>query len=124
MSAWDAEQERIRREEQRRLEEEARKAEEERLLAAAAAAWAAGNVEESEAIIAEPIVVTPIILAKETPKMEGGPVYRTIWKFEITDATLIPRQYLTPDEVKIGGVVRALKNQANIPGVRIYSERV
>ena len=38
MSAYDAEQERIRREEQRRLEEEARKQEEERLLQEALAA--------------------------------------------------------------------------------------
>jgi len=35
---------------------------------------------------------------------------------------LIPREYLIPDEVKIGGVVRATKGSIQIPGIEIYSE--
>lgn len=40
------------------------------------------------------------------------------WTFTITDEALIPREYLTPDLQKIGAVVRAMGDQANIPGVR------
>lgn len=54
-------------------------------------------------------------------KAKGTQTRRT-WKFEIVDASLIPREYLVPDEKKIGAVVRALKDSACIYGVRVYSE--
>jgi len=132
MSAYDAEQERIRREEERRLAEIARKAEEERRIQEAIAAEeearrngatkeeAAIEVEE---ILSEPVYVAPVVVPKATPKMQGGPVYRTVWKFRITDAAKIPREYLTPDTVKIGAVARAMKKLTNIPGVQAYEER-
>jgi hypothetical protein len=53
----------------------------------------------------------------------SGLVIREDWKFSIVDASLIPREYLVPDEKKIGRIVRALKGDANIPGVRVYSEK-
>jgi len=53
----------------------------------------------------------------------AGLVIREDWKFSIIDAALIPREYLIPDEKKIGRIVRALKGDANIPGVRAYSEK-
>jgi len=159
MSAWDLEQERLRREEQARLEaiaraeEEARrkaeaerieaerKAEEERLMAAAQAAEAAGDKqtadalaeaaievteaakEEVAAVVSEPVTVAPVVLPKATPKLQGGPVYRTVWKARIVNERLIPREYLTVDMVKINGVVRSLKGATNIPGVMPYEER-
>jgi hypothetical protein len=45
------------------------------------------------------------------------------WKFRIIDKSLIPLEYMVPDEVKIGRVVRALKSEAKIPGVSVYSEK-
>ena len=133
MSDYDLAQERIRIAEQRHLEEIARKAEEERLLQEAILAEAEARAsgaskeeaaQEAAAIIEKPVYVPPVILPKETPKIQGGPVYRTIWKFQIIDKSLIPRVYLVPDEVKIGGVVRSLKGQTNIPGIRVYEEKV
>lgn len=129
-----------RRVELERLEAE-RKAEAERLLEAAAAAEKAGNNDQAEelvseaiivnsdavmeaaAIQAEPVYVPPVVIPRAVPKMAGGPVYRTVTKFRIDNAALIPRQYLVPDMVKIGGVVRALKQAANIPGITVYEER-
>jgi len=129
-----------RRIELERLEAE-RKIEEARLLVAAEAAQAAGDKQQSEdmiaaaiaatetarqdaaAVNAEPVYVAPVVIPKTTPKLAGGPVYRTIWKFRITDAAKIPRQYLVPDEVKIGQIVRALKRESNIPGIEPYEER-
>lgn len=132
MSAYDQQQEAIRLAEQRRLEEIARKEEEERRLMEAIAAeeeaMRNGATKEdaqveSTAIINEPVYVPPVVIPKAVPKMTGGPVYRTISKFRIVDESLIPRAYLTPDMVKIGGVVRALKGQHGIPGVEHYEER-
>ena len=124
MSAYDAEQERLRLAEQTRLQEIVRKQEEETKLAEAIAAEESGDKAEAEAILAEPIQAPVVIVQKEVPKMAGGPVYQTRWKFRISDPSKLPREYLIADEVKIGAVARALKNQTNIPGVEVYSERV
>ena len=54
------------------------------------------------------------------PKVKGIST-RKKWSFEIVDAAKIPREYLVPNEVAIGGVVRALKGATNIPGIRVVS---
>lgn len=132
MSDYDAEQERLRIEAQRKAEEEARKkAEEEKLNAAIAAeAEAKQNgatpeqaAEEAAAIIDEPVYVPPVVLPRATPKLQGGPVYRSIWKFRIKDVNLIPRQYMVPDEKAIGAVVRSSQGRVVIPGIEAYEER-
>ena len=123
-----------------RLEAE-RKAEEDRLMEAAAAAEKAGNQKQAEelaaaavevgetiaqeaaVIAAESVYVPPVVIPKTVPKMAGGPVYRTIWKFRIVNEALIPRQFMMPNEVKIGGVVRSLKKESNISGIEVYEER-
>jgi len=124
MSDYDTEQERIRKAEEVRLAEIARQQEEERLLAEAELAEKSGNKEEAQAIIDAPVYVPPVVVPKSVPKMEGGPVYRTIWKFRIKNASLIPRQYLIPDEKAIGGVIRSSQGRITIPGIEAYEERV
>ncbi len=132
MSAYDYAQELIRKAAQRRLEEIARKqAEEQALLDAIAAEEEAKKsgatkeeaAQEAETIIEQPVYVAPVVIPKAVPKMQGGPVYRTIWKFSVTDSTKIPREYLCIDTMKIGQIVRALKGQTNIPGIKAYEER-
>jgi len=124
MSDYDTEQERLRKAEEMRLAEIARKQEEERLLAEAEAAEKSGNKEEAQAIIDAPVYVPPVVVPKSVPKMAGGPVYRSIWKFRIKNAALIPREYMIPNETMIGGVVRNSKGVINIPGIEAYEERV
>lgn len=131
MAKYDAQQEAIRLAEQRRLEEIARKEAEERALMDAIAAEEDAKrngatkeeaQQEAAAIIDVPVYVAPVVIPKEVPKV-AGLSFRTIWKFQITDAGKIPAQYMVPDEVKIGQVVRALKQAANIPGIRVFEER-
>ena len=122
MADWDAEQERKRREEQARLEAEARAREEERKINEAVAVAATDPV-AADAILEEEITVAPVIIPKTVPKVEGV-VFREVWKFRITNEELIPREYMTPDELTIGKIVRALKGQTNIPGIEVYKERV
>jgi hypothetical protein len=124
MSDYDAEQERIRKAEEARLQAIAQKEEEERCLQEAILAEQSGNKEEAEAIIETPVQAAPVVVPKSVPKMAGGPVYRTIWKFRIKNAALIPKEYLIPDDIKIGGVVRAMKSATSIPGIEAYEERV
>jgi hypothetical protein len=117
-----------------------RKAEEARLMEAAAIAEAAGDKESANdlaeaavnvtegakqvaaAISSEPVYIPPVVLAKETPRVQGLS-FRTIWKFRIVDPEKLPRKFLVPDEVKIGQIVRALKTQHGISGIEAYEER-
>ena len=65
-------------------------------------------------------VPTPIV-ETHIPKVDGLSA-RVTWKFEITNPDAIPREYLSIDEQAIGRVVRALKQNCRIPGIRVYSE--
>ena len=120
IAAWNAEQERIRREEEARLREQARKEEEERRLQEAILAEQNGQTEAAEEIMAAPVQPPPVVVPKTVPKVSGVSMVKQ-WKFRVVNPALIPREYMVPDETKIGGVVRALKDQAHIPGVEIYS---
>lgn len=120
IAAYQAEQERIRREDEARLRAEAERAEEERRIAEAIALEESGDAVEAEAVISAPVVV-PRPVIPPAPKLAGISTAQ-VWKYEITDMNKVPREYLKIDEVKVGGVVRALKDAANIPGIRIYTE--
>jgi len=130
MGAFDTLQEQIRREEQQRLEdEERRRIEEDRINLAAhmeTEGKAFGDdamVEEAHALIEQPIVPVVAPVVKAVPKV-AGVSYRDVWKFEVTNPNLVPRQYLSVNEPAIRSVVNGLKDQASIPGVRVYKERV
>ena len=124
MEIYDREQEQIRLAEEARLREIARKEEEERLLAEALEAERNGDTEEVEAILGAPAYVPPVIVQKTIPKLQGGPVFQTRWKFRVVDKRNVPEDFKVVDEVKVGQVVRAMKEATNIPGVEAYSERV
>jgi hypothetical protein len=137
IGTWQAEQERIRRqqeEEERRrrlaeAEAEQRRIAEERALAEAAKAEADGDKETAELYLKPevietfkpPLMVEPVILPEAAPKVEGISG-RQVWKFRIINQALIPREYLIPDEKKIGQIVRAMKGETRIPGVEAYCE--
>ena len=116
------------REQQKELERKAREKEEAdraKLLEQAEIATIDGDLEQAQKITEKAqtleaiIPIIPEHLIKT--KVEGTSVRKT-WKFEIVDASLIPSEYLMPDEKKIGAVVKALAENCKIAGVRIYSE--
>jgi hypothetical protein len=129
ISAYLIEQERIRKAEEDRLREIARKEEEQRQFEAALAAEeeakrnGATNEEaaqEAAAIIDVPVQAAPVVVPKTVAKVSGVSMTKQ-WKFRITDPNKIPREYLAVDELKIGAVVRALKDQCHIAGIEVYS---
>ena len=104
---------------------EVKKREAERLKKEAAEQEArAKRQAEEEARIAAANVQDVKVLPS-TPKVAGirG---RVNWRFRIVNADLIPRQYLIPDEVSIGQMVRNAKDKAkaekSCPGIEVYSE--
>lgn len=94
--------------------QERAQAREQAKLQAAVAASHAGNRAEAVALIAS--------AAAEDTKVVGIST-RDVYRFEITDATLIPREYLMIDESKIGAVVRGTKGTVAIPGVKVICEK-
>lgn len=125
---------------ERRAAEEARRAAEaaaaagradEARKAAVAAAAAEARAVATEQKAAEKVdaidqraaaVVAPVI-QREAPKVQGVSM-REVWRFEVIDPALVPREYCAVDEQKIRKVVTALKGEAVIAGVRVYAERV
>jgi len=65
---------------------------------------------------------------EKQPEVEG--IYHVeLWGFEIVNEDKVPDEYKIKviDEKKIGAVVKAMKENTNIPGIRVYkklSERV
>lgn len=120
-AAAKTEEDKKRAEEQEAAAEARRQAEQdrlhqERLDSEAAERERTARAETLEAR-AEAKTTAPVAAA---PKVKGIST-RKKWSFEIVDQAKIPREYLIPNEVAIGGVVRALKGATNIPGIRVVS---
>lgn len=105
-----------------KAEETARK-EREKLEERAAKHEAAGRTEKAEALkeVAASTVAAPV--APPQAVKVAGVATREIWKYEIQNAASVPRDYLMVDEKKIAGVVRAMKGDTKIPGIRVYAEK-
>lgn len=59
---------------------------------------------------------------KNTVTVENGQIkFKTVQKFEIIDVSLLPKEYILPDEVKIRAV---MKIGTQLPGVRYFSEEI
>lgn len=97
--------------------EEEKKIEEERLRKAEILA-AQGKTEAADLVMEQEIIVAPV-KQPEPVKVEGVS-HRENWQFEITDAAAIPAEYLMPDKVKIGQIVKAMKGATKIPGIKVF----
>lgn len=138
LRAYDDEQERVRREAERLAQEQARKDAEARALAEAAAmereAAATGDEAlraEAHEIIAAPIVVPVVSVAKATPKVSGI-AYTETWSAEVTDLGALIRYVaahpefaplLTPNMTALNQQARSLKSLLRIPGVRAVATK-
>jgi hypothetical protein len=121
MSAFD----RARREEAARLQREAdaRKATEQaRLNAEAEVAREAGKplaaaVAEAKAANVESAnVPTPVVKV-------AGLTFRDVWRARVVDESLVPREFLTVDPVKLGKFARDTKGQNPVAGIVFYAEQ-
>lgn len=134
-------------EERRRLEEEARKKAEEERLRLAEEAEKAGNIEEAQALIEEPVFVEPVkSVTVEVPKVDGRK-YAVRWKAEVTakddfiifiaDMIEKGRKCLSKAEMSVymdyvnaldvntswlNNKAKANEDRLAFPGVRPYSE--
>jgi vacuolar-type H+-ATPase subunit I/STV1 len=136
MVTFTEEQDRKRREEERRLQEEARKRAEEQILEQALEAEEAGETEEAEKIIAEPLFVPLIKVVSEIPKSKDSHI-REIWNAEIfdivalvksiaegkTDIQAIEPNHLIKNHPFLNTMATRYQSMMNIPGVRTVSKK-
>lgn len=123
-------------EERRRKEAEALKARQEADRLAREAAGGKGDVIGAQVRADEARAASDAAFKAADQAARAAPVVRgqfatkaaslrTLWKFEITDPALVPREWLTVDESKIGQAVRRSANPVReIPGVRIWDEQI
>ena len=135
IASYLARLERIRREaeEKRRLEREAadRRAreEEDARLEAAIKAEEKGDLEEAEKILDhEPPVqesFKPQIVIPSKVKLKGFST-RKDWRWELEDFEKVPKEFLVLviNNAKITDYVKAEKEKAKIPGIRIYFKEI
>lgn len=115
----------LKREEQRKAEEEAhlkalREAEESKLEMASMAA-VSGNEEKVKEIMETPEPELPI----PTKPVIRGISYRDNWKWELIDESKVPVTYkkLVIDQDKINKIVKEIKSDTDIDGIRVYNDR-
>ena len=119
------EQDRLRLQKER---ERSIKEQEAKRLAEKAVDKAAGLVDKDQAAKATEVLKEAAAKAGEIEasipeipeKPQADVSLRTTWDFEVVDAEKIPRKYLVPDLVTIGKIVRAVKDQTDIPGIRVF----
>jgi len=80
-----------------------------------------GQAAEAKQVARQPLVVPPVVASVERPKLDRINLTER-WSFRVVDAALIPREWLVPDLVKIGKVVRALQGETRIPGIEAFAE--
>lgn len=119
------EQERLRK--QAEADELARK-ERERLEKQAQKAEKSGRVERAELLQAQAQSVSAPVVNVAAPKAAGIAMVDH-WKFEVVNPDKVNREYLCPDEKKIGDQVRAVKNAEEVrrivgEGVRVWCEKL
>ena len=131
LSAWDTEQDRLRREAQRKLDEAQRKTEEQAQLDLAMEAEESGATEETVTEILETPVVAPAIVAAPTFQKASGVSTRQTWKAEVVDIKLlckaIAEGWVAPNMVQanmvaLNQMARAMKQSFNVPGCKAVPE--
>lgn len=131
MIKWVDEEKVKERELQRKFEEEGRKRAEEEALQRALEAEKAGDKQEAEQIISEPVYVPPIKVVSEIPKSKESHIRET-WSAEGFDlmATIMaigkgtaPLQAVQYDMPFLNKQAISYKQALNIPGVRAVSKK-
>lgn len=115
MGDWHAEQVKHNAEVQRKIQAKYKKEEEERRLNEAVETG-------DESILEEPIIIaTPQV--QVAPKVKGIS-YTDDWQCRVVEPEKVPHDYWIIDVKKIEGVVRATKGTLQIPGVKIWKDRI
>lgn len=111
MLAYNAEQDRIRREQE--------EINSKRIEAAAQEMKLKGELTESVGLVEVAIETT-----KRVTTALGTSGQKDNWKYEVEDMDALPREYMIPDLAMLNAIARKHHDQKKIPGVRFYNQPV
>lgn len=120
VGAYEAEQERVRRELEAKAAAEQKRLQDEAALREATALADAGETEAALAIVEEAANAPAPIVEIAAPKVEGLS-FRSEWGFQVVDRSKIDPRFMVPDLKAIAGVVRSMKKNAEqiVGGIRV-----
>lgn len=84
---------------------------------------AAQRADDAEQAAANAVTAKPAELARVTSGGYAVASVRETWTFEVVDASLLPREYLMPNEARIKAVIAGKHGLMEIPGLRIFAKR-
>lgn len=84
--------------------------------ASAAAVKVEAKTEQAAASIA------PVVQVASVAQKVAGVTTVKVWKWRVTDETLVPRSFLVLDEAKLTKYARAMRNGVPVAGIEFYSE--
>jgi hypothetical protein len=109
-------------EEAAEMERQGFKAESDTLLSKAVEATPA-PVNYADTIVPLPTPVQPLRIVPPAIKSVPGLGSRKVWKWRIADKTLIPREYLTVNEIVLNALAKTTKSHPEvIPGIEFYED--
>lgn len=127
MVAWTMAQEKRRREEAEKKRQEelaALEAEKQKQLAIAATTdneEAAKAVEEIEKNAAR-LEAAPVTITNTVKTEKGAWTVQARWKARVVDESLVPREFLIVDTIKLNKYATTMKESAKVPGVEFFKE--
>jgi hypothetical protein len=130
ITAFKAEQDRLRAARERELAEVRRREEQDRAASVAAAFEIGGEPELAAAVLEEAITAPApiVVLADETTAIEGLHFRRKYrWRFLRSEARaleLLPRAFLAVDTRKLDKYADAMKGAGAVPGIEFYHEDI
>jgi hypothetical protein len=137
ISEYKDAEDRRRQQQEREESERQRREEHDRATAAAASLEQSGEHALAQSVIAEAIAAPmPVVVLPDTTKSVDGLKFRRryLWRFaggpkdvkQTPPATvartmaIIPRDFLTLDDIKLGAYARAMKGSATVPGIEFF----
>jgi hypothetical protein len=125
LSKYRAREDAERRARERQLADEQRRIREAAAVAEAAELERTGEVKAADAVLAEALTAPTATVVEPDPTVGVVSfVRRYKWRYVGDDPAralkLLPREYLTPDEKKIGAYARAMKGTGTIPGIEFF----
>lgn len=127
LTAYQAEQRRLREIEEQKAREAAQKQAEEDAIQRALELAAAGESEAADAVLDEPVIAAPVVIAASAPKPTGS-VARKNYDIEITDlkalaaavmAGQVPLMAIVANESFIRSLAKSMKESFSMPGVKL-----
>lgn len=123
MLTYQQEQQQIAQEEQRKLQaaaDLAARKERERLQKLSDAAKKPETQQKYAEAAAE--VSAPVVHVPTAAPVVAGITTKKVWKYRVTDAALVPREFLMVNDKALAGYARAMKGAVPVAGVEFYSE--